>query len=395
MPTYWLTGLKLKLKILQNLPAEVFSSAVVFAKAQAKAGVIKIYGGLIVLGLGLALLACDGLVAGSFYVPLKKIKNWAWESGWLINAIVGYMIVPWLYAYIIIPNLNGVFGQAPSKIMLLCFAFGALWGIGGLTFGLAVRFLGVSLGYAIAFGFCAAFGTLIPPMCFGTFGELLTKLSGQVTLAGVFVCVLGIGVCAWAGTSKDKELSAEAKKKNAAEFNFTKGLMAAFSAGLMIACMALSIAFGKPIANIALQNGASPIWQHCPTIAITCAGGFITNLLWCAFLNVKNSTWKNYTNISNPAVFLNYLFAAIAGLMWYVQMMLYGMGVAYMGKYAYAGWTVRMAFIVIFSNMWGLIYREWAGCSRKTHLIIAGGLAIVMLSVFFIGTGGYIASGGK
>ena len=154
MPTYWLTGLKLKLKILQNLPAEVFSSAVVFAKAQAKAGVIKIYGGLIVLGLGLALLACDGLVAGSFYVPLKKIKNWAWESGWLINAIVGYMIVPWLYAYIIIPNLNGVFGQAPSKIMLLCFAFGALWGIGGLTFGLAVRFLGVSLGYAIAFGFC-------------------------------------------------------------------------------------------------------------------------------------------------------------------------------------------------------------------------------------------------
>ena len=355
------------------------------------------------LGLGLALLACDGLVAGSFYIPLKKIKNWAWESAWLVNAIIGYVIVPWLYAYMVIPNLGLVFEQAPTRILLLCFGLGFLWGIGGLTFGLAVRVLGVSLGYAIAFGFCAAFGTLVPPICtsvFGappgaTFGELLVRLSGQTTLAGVVVCVLGIAVCAWAGRSKEKELSAEAKQKTAAEFHFTKGLMAAFSAGLMIACMALSMQFGQPIASVAVQNGTPQIWKHAPTVAITCAGGFITNLLWCAFLNVKNSTWKNYVDATNPYVILNFLFAALAGLMWYVQMMLYGMGLAYMGKYTFAGWTVRMAFIVIFSNMWGLIYREWTGCSRRTQTIIVVGLSVVMLSVFFIGAGGYLASGGK
>ena len=355
------------------------------------------------LGLGLFLLTCDGLIAGSFYVPLKKIKNWAWESGWLINAIIGYVVVPWLYAWMIIPNLGLVFEQAPTRIIFLCFSLGVLWGVGGLTFGLAVRFLGVSLGYAIAFGFCAAFGTLIPPICtslFGAppgpvFGELLVRLSGQTILAGVIVCVLGIGVCAWAGRRKENELSSGQKPKTADEFNFVKGLMAAFSAGLMIACMALSMQFGQPIATVAVQNGASQIWKHAPTVAITCAGGFITNLLWCGFLNIKNSTWKNYVDLANPSIVLNFLFAALAGLMWYVQMMLYGMGLAYMGKYTFAGWTVRMAFIVIFSNMWGLIYREWTGCSRRTHIIIVAGLSVVMLSVFFIGSGGYLASANK
>ena len=355
------------------------------------------------LGFGLLLLACDGLVAGSFYIPLKKVKNWAWESSWLINAIIGYVVVPWLYAYFVIPDLFGVFKQAPSNILALCFGLGFLWGIGGLTFGLAVRFLGVSLGYAIAFGFCAAFGTLVPPICtsiFGAppgvaFGEFMGKYSGQITFAGVIVCVVGIAVCAWAGRSKEKELSAEAKQKSVGEFHFSKGLMAAFAAGLMIACMALSMQFGQPISAVALQNGAPQIWKHAPTVAITCAGGFITNLLWCAFLNVKNSTWKNYFDFKNPAIILNFMFASLAGLMWYVQMMLYGMGLAFMGKYTFAGWTVRMAFIVIFSNMWGLLYREWTGCSRKTHLIIVIGLSIVMLSVFFIGAGGYIATSGK
>ena len=261
-----------------------------------------------------------------------------------------------------------------------------------LTFGLAVRFLGVSLGYAIAFGFCThsvhsfrqfapAFSALPPELHSVNCSD---AYSGQTTIAGVVVCVVGIGVCTWAGRLKEKELSSEAKQKTAAEFHFTKGLMAAFAAGLMIACMALSMQFGQPIASVAVQNGASQIWKHAPTVAITCAGGFITNLLWCAFLNVKNSTWKNYVDAKNPYVFLNFLFAALAGLMWYVQMMLYGMGLAYMGKYTFAGWTVRMAFIVIFSNMWGLLYREWTGCSRKTQLIIVVGLSVVMLSVFFI-----------
>lgn len=252
----------------------------------------------------------------------------------------------------------------------------------------------MSLGYAVAFGFCAAFGTLIPPMVLGRLGGIAATPSGQVTLAGVFVCLIGILVCAKAGLSKEKELSAGGKPKTGGEFHAVKGIIAAFCAGLMIACMALSIMFGKPIARIAMENGTSAIWQHAPTVAITSVGGFITTFLWCGYLGLKNKSTRNYIESGDASLSKNYLFAACAGLMWYVQMMLYGMGTAYMGKYDFAAWTVRMALVIAFSNMWGLIFKEWKGCSSKTIRIIVSGLLILLLAVLFIGVGGYMAKGG-
>ncbi len=345
--------------------------------------------------IGLMLLTIDGLIAGSFYVPLKKIKNWAWETGWLINGVAGYVIVPWLGALLLVPKLATVLSQAPPRTMFLCLVLGLFWGIGGVAFGLSVRFLGMSLGYAVAFGFCSAFGTLIPPAIQGRLGVVASTLSGQVTLAGVFVCLLGIVICAKAGTSKEKELATGQKPKSGDEFNIAKGVFAAFCAGLMIACMAIAIMFGKPIANIALENGAKPWWQHAPTVAFTSVGGFVTTLLWCGFLGYKNKTLKNYVTSGDAPLIKNYLFAACAGLFWYVQMMLYSMGLAYMGKYDFAAWTVRMALIIAFSNMWGLIFKEWAGCSKKTIRIIVSGLLVLLLAVLFIGAGGYLGSRGK
>jgi len=347
------------------------------------------------IAIGLLLLSIDGLIAGSFYVPLKKIKNWAWETGWLVNGFSGYVLAPWIGALILVPKLAAIISQAPSKTMLMCFIFGLFWGIGGVAFGLAVRFLGLSLGYAVAFGFCAAFGTLIPPAVQGRLGAIASTSSGQVTLAGVLVCLIGIAICAKAGMSKAKELATGTKPKTGDEFNFAKGIFAAFCAGLMIACMALSIMFGKPIAKIAIENGTSAIWQHAPTVAITSVGGFITTLLWCGYMGLKNKTLKNYSDSGDASLIKNYLFAACAGLMWYVQMMLYGMGTAYMGKYDFAAWTVRMALVIAFSNMWGLIFKEWKGCSSKTIRTIIGGLLVLLLAVLFIGAGGYLASTGK
>lgn len=345
--------------------------------------------------IGLMLLTIDGLIAGSFYVPLKKIKNWAWESGWLVLGFAGYVIVPWLGALLLVPKLATVLSQSPPHTILLCLGLGLLWGIGGVTFGLSVRFLGMSLGYAVAFGFCAAFGTLIPPAIQGNLGAVASTLSGQVTLTGVFVCLLGIAVCAKAGMSKEKELAAGQKPRTGDEFNIAKGVFAAFCAGLMIACMAIAIMFGGPIAAVAKEHGAWKGFLHAPTVAFTSVGGFITTLLWCGYLGLKNKTLKNYTNSGDASLVKNYLFASCAGLFWYVQMMLYAAGTEFMGEYKFAAWTVRMALIIAFSNMWGLIFKEWTGCSKKTVRIIVTGLLILLLAVLFIGAGGYLASRGK
>jgi L-rhamnose-H+ transport protein len=253
----------------------------------------------------------------------------------------------------------------------------------------------MSLGYAVAFGFCSAFGTLIPPIIQGKMATVVSTLSGRTTLAGVLVCLVGIAVCAKAGMSKEKELATGRQPKTTDEFNVVKGIVAAFCAGLMIACMAIAIMFGKPIAAVAREHGTWQGFLHAPTVAFTSVGGFITTFVWCGLLGVKNKSLKNYVSSGDASLVKNYLFASCAGLFWYVQMMLYSMGLAYMGKYDFAAWTVRMALIIAFSNMWGLIFKEWAGCSKKTVSIIVSGLLTLLLAVLFIGTGGFLASKGK
>ncbi|NQT03443.1 MAG: L-rhamnose/proton symporter RhaT [Planctomycetes bacterium] len=340
--------------------------------------------------LGLLLLALGGFAAGSFYIPFKKVRNWAWESYWLVNGVFSWIIMPWLIAILTVPALIHVLREAPPSSIFFSFLFGLLWGIGGLTFGLSMRYLGMSLGYAIALGFCAAFGTIIPPIYKGAFGDLISRVSGLTTLAGVFVCLVGIAICGWAGMSKEKELSDEKKKETIKEFNFVKGLLVAIFAGVMSACMAFGFAAGEPIAKLAVERGAPSLWQNNPVLIVIFAGGFTTNFIWCVFLNIKNRTAKNYLDSRTPLI-TNYIFSALAGITWYLQFMFYGMGNTKMGKYNFASWSVLMALIIVFSNIWGLIFREWKGTSRRTHGIIFAGILVLILSIFIVGLGNYLA----
>ena len=218
------------------------------------------------IALGLFLLTLAGFAAASFYIPFKKVKNWAWESYWLVNGLFSWIIMPWVIAFLTVPELISVLRESPSGSIFWTCLFGLLWGVGGLTFGLSMRYLGMSLGYAIALGFCAAFGTIIPPIYSGTFGVLITKWSGRTTLAGVVVCLIGIAVCGWAGISKEKELSDQEKKKAIKEFNFTKGLLVAIFAGVMSACMTFGFEAGKTIAQVASEHGAPSLWKNNPLL---------------------------------------------------------------------------------------------------------------------------------
>lgn len=347
------------------------------------------------IALGVLLHALGGFAAGSFYIPFKKVRNWAWESYWLVGGVFSWIVAPWVVAVVTVPELMSVLSEAPTNSIVWSYLFGLLWGIGGLTFGLSVRYLGMSLGYAIALGFCAVFGTIIPPIYDGIFGELVTSASGLTTLGGVLVCIAGIAVCGWAGISKEKELSAEKKKEAIAEFNFAKGLWIAMFAGVMSACMAFAIEAGKPIAALAEQRGTVTLWRNSPVFIFILAGGFTTNFLWCAFLNLKNYTLKDYRGAGDASLAGNYLFSALAGATWYLQFMFYGMGTTKMGEYGFSSWTIHMAFIIVFSNIWGLVFREWKGSSRKTHRLVFLGIIILIVSTCVVGYGTYLESQGQ
>ena len=347
------------------------------------------------IALGVFLHAVGGFAAGSFYLPFRKVRNWAWESYWLVNGVFSWVIMPWLIAVLTVPHLLSLLRQAPLGSVIWSYVFGVLWGIGGLTFGLSMRYLGMSLGYAIALGFCAAFGTIIPPIFSGSFGDLIANISGLTILAGVVVCLLGIAVCGWAGISKERELSTEQKRAAIKEFDFLRGLLVAIFAGIMSSCMAFGIAAGKPIANLAVEHGVRPLWQNSPVLVVVLAGGFTTNVVWCVILNIRNHSAKDYFTSVDRSLAGNYFFSALAGITWYLQFMFYGMGTTKMGKYDFSSWTLHMAFIIVFSNMWALLCREWKGSSRRTLTIVVCGILVVVLSTLLIGAGNYIASLGR
>jgi len=340
--------------------------------------------------LGVLLHAVGGFAAGSFYLPLKKIEDWAWESYWLINGVFSWLIMPWVVGLLVMPNLSVVWAEAPVSSMGWAFLYGALWGIGSLTFGLTMRYLGMSLGYALALGLTATFGTILPPIYFGEFVQLVTENSGIVTLLGVAVTLIGIAVTGWAGVAKNRELSEDEKFEGVEEFDLVKGIWVAIFAGIMSACMAFGIAAGEPIAEVAVEHGTASLWQNTPVFIVIFAGGFLVNAVWCTYLNVANGTASDYLDADTSLLF-NYTFGAMAGVTWYFQFMFYGMGTSQMGAYDFASWSVHFAFVIAFSNMWGLITDEWVGTSRQTHRLLYLALFILVASAAIIGYGNYLA----
>lgn len=339
------------------------------------------------VAIGVILHALGGFAAGSFYLPLKKVKSWSWESAWLVNGVFSWILSPLVVASLTVPALMKVFGGVDASVLLWTCFFGVLWGIGGLTFGLSVRYLGMSLGYAVSLGFCAAFGTLVPAVYDGTFSRLLTTIPGGVVMSGIIVCLLGIAVCGYAGRLKENVLKTEEDKKQ--EFHVGLGLVLAAFAGLMSACMAFGFAAGKPIAEQAELAGSNALWVNNAPLVIILLGGFVTNAIWCLILNVRNGTWKDYRNAKTPRL-KNFSFAAIAGITWYLQFMFYGMGSTQMGDYDFTSWTLHMSFIIVASNLWSLYLKEWKGSGSKAIGTLVAGIFIIILSTILIGWGNYL-----
>ncbi len=370
--------------------------------------------------LGVLFHWLGGLASGSFYVPYKGVRKWSWEVYWLVGGFFSWIIVPWILSLLLSNDTVGVIQQQKFSTLAWAYLFGMLWGFGGLTFGLTMRYLGMSLGMGVALGYCAAFGTLIPPI-FKTFipsipvDETIVQIAsttpGKVTLFGVFICLVGIAIAALAGFTKEKEMPDAEKKKAIAEFNFTKGILVATFSGIMSACFAFALTAGKPINDASLAAGTNPVLAGLPRLIVVLLGGFTTNFIWCVMLNIRNRTGYQYFNSEirpehlpatqsavRPAperapMLRNYFFSALAGTTWYFQFFFYSMGESKMGKFGFASWTLHMASIIIFSTMWGWIFKEWKGSSGKAHLMIAAGISTLILSTLIIGYGTWLSSG--
>ena len=340
---------------------------------------------------GVILHALGGFASGSFYLPYKKVNGWSWESYWLVGGIVSWVFAPWIMGSLTVPDLLGVLRQTPASTLGWVYFWGVLWGFGGLTFGLAMRYLGLSLGMAVTLGLCAVFGTVVPPIYNGQFPALVRSLSGQVTLAGLLVCVAGILVCGTAGIMKEKSLSTEQKKATIAEFDLRKGLLVAVFSGVMSACFAFGLDAGRDMAELARQAGTNDLFVNNATYILIMLGGLTTNAVWCIYLLVKNKTYTDYLNPSMPAL-RNILFCALAGTTWYFQFFFYGMGDSKLGDYRFSGWTMHMAFIIAFSSMWGLLLHEWRGANRSTMRTVRLGILTVVLSTVVVGYGTYLKS---
>ena len=369
-----------------------------------------------------------GLASASFYIPYRRVRLWSWETYWLVGGVFSWLIAPMILANLLVPDAFGAIAGAPSGSVAWAYFWGTMWGLGGLTFGLTMRYLGIALGMAIALGYCAAFGTLMPPIFKGEFVTIASLPPGQWILFGVFICLTGIAVSGAAGMSKEKELPEAEKKAAIKEFNFTKGILVATFSGVLSASFSYGLAAGKPIAAVALtqltEAGRSDLWQNLPVLIVVLWGGFTTNFIWCLYLNIKNRSAHEYFTPTARAVaevsategvaqydaekladrigeedrtgtvrvpmLSNYVFSAIAGVTWYMQFFFYSMGETKMGEYKFSSWTLHMASIIIFSTLWGVALREWKGTSRRTHVLVTIGLAILILSTLIVGYGNYL-----
>jgi L-rhamnose-H+ transport protein len=374
-----------------------------------------------------------GLASGSFYVPFRRVRVWAWETYWLVGGFFSWIFVPWILGFLMTRDLAHVLLSAPGTSLFWTYGFGVLWGLGGLTFGLTMRYLGMSLGMAVALGYTAAFGTLMPPIFRGQFiSDVLGTRSGLVILAGVGICMLGIVFAGAAGMSKEKEMSEEQKKAAIKEFHLKRGLAVATFSGVMSACFAYGLAAGDPIKELTVRFGTPALWQGLPVLVVLLLGGFTTNFVWCVILNIQNRTGYQYftagrraglpdqaqqrilENVTDaPAeemaraaaprertterapMLSNYFFSALAGTTWYMQFFFYTMGETQMGRYKFSSWTLHMASIMIFSTLWGIALKEWQGSGRRTRLLVALSLLVLVASTLVVGYGNYLGTRGQ
>jgi len=344
---------------------------------------------------GTLIFVLGGAAGAVFYLPFRRIKDWSWESYWFVYALTGLVLVPWLLAWLTSPNLAQVLRSAPAGEVAYCMICGALWGFGGLTWGLMIRYLGFGLGLAMGAGLTSAAGTLIPPLLKGhdAIATMFGTAAGVISVVAALVSIAGIVLVGAAGMSKEREMPEKEKKKAVAEFNFRRGMALALFSGLMSSAMSFGLQGGPAIQKLAttVEPATTTIWAGMPVLVLVLLGGFAVNGAWCVWLNLRNRTAGDYFNRQTPLA-ANLICAGFAGLIWCSQFVCFKTGEPLMGPTSYIGWAVLMASQILFSQILGLALGEWRGASRRTVRLLAAGLVLLLASAAIAAYSGYVGS---
>lgn len=388
-----------------------------------------------------------GMGAASFYLPFFRVRNWSWETYWLVGGVFSWIIAPVAFAAILVPDIIQLFEHVSGDAIFWTYLFGVLWGCGSLTFGLTLRYLGIGLGMTVALGYTAAFGTLIPPIVNGSIGDLSSHAWGLLTLLGILVSLVGIALTGVAGWSKERELSEEKRKAVVREYQFLRGIVVATFSGIMssfinfglVGLNGFNAVHGRNVittaaARLLIGYHHGVVSEGLPALIVVLAGGFTTNVIWCLILNIKNHSYGEYIGTtadfrvsesgvekyarleerrvdsayrdvpigrmaenngrkSTVPLLNNYSFAALAGVIWYLQFFFYTVGQSFMpATLAFSGWTLHMASVIIFATCLGVLRHEWKGTSKATQAMIASGVALLIMSTLIIGGGSFLKS---
>jgi L-rhamnose-H+ transport protein len=322
------------------------------------------------------------------YTPEKKVKGWSWQTYWLAQAFICWFVLPLVVAWITIPQLFLVLKEAPLAAMQKSFFLGMAYGIGGTAFGIAIRYVGFSLTYAIAVGISCVLGTLLPPAVHGTLGEVLKGNGAGFLISGVMMGAVGIGFCGIAGRNKEKDLEKN-NSDSKTEFSLAKGLPLCFLAGILSALYGFSLDQGQPMADIAAKYGAGN-FQGNVVYIFSNTGAFVTTLIYCLYLHIKEKSFGQYLNASGHNLSLNYGMSLLTGILWYSQFFFYGLGHVRMGHYKFSSWAIHMIMLVLLSSLAGLIMKEWKSCSTKTMRLLFSALAVLLVAILLLTYGNYL-----
>ncbi|MBS1748480.1 MAG: rhamnose:proton symporter [Bacteroidetes bacterium] len=327
------------------------------------------------------------------YTPQEKLKKWSWQTYWLMQAFVCWLVLPVVVAYLTIPHLHQVLAEAPASAMRSSFFLGMLYGIGGTAFGLAIRYIGFSLTYAISVGISCVLGTLLPPLYEGKLITVLSGNGGNVIVAGIIAGAAGIALCGLAGRLKEKDYQNNPLQKE--KKSFTVGITLCILAGVLSALYGFSLFRGQPIADIAAKYGAGGLQGNVIYI-FSNSGAFVTTAMYCIYLHNKNKSWYEYItpvfmkDKSSGWLGVNYGLAVLTGILWYTQFFFYGLGHNRLGIYKFTSWAIHMIMLVLISAVVGILLKEWKGIHKKTSRVLVLALAVLIVAVITITYGNYL-----
>jgi len=336
----------------------------------------------VVAGIGWHMLGAA--MAASFYVPIEKVRKWSWETAWSFAGLFSWVLAPVGVALILLPDFHGFYAAMGAPLLWRVGLFGALWGVGGITYGLTIRHLGLALGIGIAQGINMMVGTLLPPIVQGQARTLFATRSGLITMAGVVVALVGVAVVTWAGHMKEVQ-----KKGHLKEFNVALGLTLAILCGFSSSGMSFAIAAAKPMEKAALQLGVNPLYAALPAYVLIMGSGALINWTYCGFRlwTLKYNPLQDL-RLPGSALARNGALAATGGIMWYLQFFFYAWGAAnIVQRLSYVNWMLHMSGYVLFGGLLGLALGEWAGVGSRLLRLLWAGILLIIAAANLVGLG--------